>query len=315
MASIEYQSESKERLDRFLAALFSCSREKIQKLIETNKINVNNRPTRKSYLLKRGDKIEILDDSSEETRLDIPLSGIKSQAEFDKIPYFPLKLNVVKETRDFLIINKPAGLVVHPIKSFKEKTLVTALLNFYPEMLAMSGLRPGIVHRLDKDVSGLILVAKTPKAFDYFKDQFAKHLVQKEYLALVHGQPAKESGIIDLALAKKGAKIILAKKIDLKRIKESRTEYEVIQKFKDFSLLKVKTKTGRTHQIRIHLKSIGCPIVGDKEYRIKRQKSIDLGRIFLHSYKLGFYDLDGNWQEFQIDLPKELKQFLEKLEV
>jgi len=326
MAEIEYQSKDKERIDRFLATLLNCSREKIQKLLDENKINVNNRSAKKNYLLKPGDKIETFEDKIE-------------KKELDTIAYFPLKLDIVKEKPDYLVINKPAGLIVHPLRSLKEKTLATALLNFYPEISAIGGsppvggqaasggrnignpalagqinLRPGIVHRLDKEVSGLILVAKTQRAFDYFKEEFKKHRVQKEYLTLVHGQPTKKTGIINLALIKKGAKTLLAKTASLEKIKDSWTEYEIIKKFKDFSLLKVKIKTGRTHQIRIHLKSINCPIVGDKEYKIKRQKIINLGRIFLHSYKLGFYDQSGEWQEYQSDLPKELKTFLQSLD-
>lgn len=305
MAEIEYQSKDKERIDRFLATLLNCSREKIQKLLDENKINVNNRSAKKNYLLKPGDKIETFEDKIE-------------KKELDTIAYFPLKLDIVKEKPDYLVINKPAGLIVHPLRSLKEKTLATALLNFYPEIKgvgdpALAGLRPGIVHRLDKEVSGLILVTKAQRAFDYFKEEFKKHRVQKEYLALVHGQPTKKTGIINLALIKKGAKTLLAKTASLEKIKDSWTEYEIIKKFKDFSLLKVKIKTGRTHQIRIHLKSINCPIVGDKEYKIKRQKIINLGRIFLHSYKLGFYDQSGEWQEYQANLPNELTKFLEGL--
>ncbi len=334
MAEIEYQSKDKERVDRFLATLLNCSREKIQKLLDENKINVNNRSAKKNYLLKPGDKIETFEDKIE-------------KKELDTIAYFPLKLDIVKEKPDYLVINKPAGLIVHPLRSLKEKTLVTALLNFYPEIKgvgdpALAGLRPGIVHRLDKEVSGLILVAKTQRAFDYFKEEFEKHRVQKEYLALVHGQPTKKTGIINLALIKKGAKTLLAKTASLEKIKDSWTEYEVIRRFAPtrnyadrtrtnadiqrksassqrqsaniFTLLKVKILTGRTHQIRIHLKSINCPIVGDKEYKIKRQKIINLGRIFLHSYKLGFYDQSGEWQEYQKDLPMELKDFLNNLD-
>jgi len=331
MAEIEYQSPKRERLDKFLTNLFSCSRKKIQLLIKENKILVNNRPTKQNYLLRQGDKIENIDDKDKENQLD-------------EIPHFSLKLDIVKETSDYLVINKPAGLLVHPLRSFKEKTLATALINFFPKIKDVGdsvkagqiNLRPGIVHRLDKDVSGLILVAKTQRAFDYFKEQFAKHLVQKEYLALVYGRPAKESGIITLPLAKNGAKTTLAKKIDLGKIKESWTEYKVIKYFMStlnhtekkrtkidnqhqlanvFTLLKVKTQTGRTHQIRIHLKSIGHPIVGDKKYKIKRQKIIDLGRVFLHAYKLGFYDLAGEWQEYWADLPLKLKSFLKKIEM
>lgn len=237
----------------------------------------------------------------------------------DKRQDLEVKLDIIFENEDFLVINKPAGLVIHPVKSLAEKTLVTLLIEHYPTIKKVGesltpNLRPGIVHRLDKDVSGLLLVAKTQKAFDYFKKEFQQHRIIKEYLALVHGQPPKEKDTIQLALTKDSrGKMTLAKSANLEQIKESWTEYEIIKKFKDFTLLKVKILTGRTHQIRIHLKSINCPIVGDQVYKIKRQKKVDLGRIFLHAFHLAFEDPDRHLHDFKIDPPKELKDFLEIL--
>jgi len=226
---------------------------------------------------------------------------------------------IIFEDKDFLIINKPANISVHPLKSLEEKTLVSLLINLYPEIKKIddppaSRLRPGIVHRLDKDVSGLMIIARNQKSFEHFKKEFKNRRIEKEYLALVHGHLPKEKGVITLPLTRSKKGITLAKKIDLEKIKEAWTEYEVLKNFKNFSLLKIKTRTGRTHQIRVHSKTIGHPIVGDEKYKIKRQKVIPLGRIFLHAYKLGFYDLKGHWQEFKIDLPIELKNFLKKCE-
>jgi 23S rRNA pseudouridine1911/1915/1917 synthase len=243
----------------------------------------------------------------------------------DKNLDLEVKLDIIFENEDFLVINKPSGLVVHPVKSLAEETLVSLLLIHCPTIKNVGdpdktgnpptgGLRPGIVHRLDKNVSGLLLVAKTQKAFDYFKKEFQLHRMTKEYMALVYGQPPKERDIIQLALTKDSrGKMTLAKSANLEQIKESWTEYWVIKKFKDFTLLQVKILTGRTHQIRIHLKSIGCPIIGDTVYKIKRQKKVDLERIFLHAFHLAFKDPDGQARDFKIDLPKELKNFLEKL--
>jgi len=238
----------------------------------------------------------------------------------DNYHNFKIKLNILFENEDFLVINKPAGLVVHPIKSLEEKTLVTLLLKHCPNIKnvgdpSANNLRPGIVHRLDKDVSGLLIIPKTQSAFNYFKNEFQNHQIIKEYFALVHGQPKKEKDIISLALARDArGKITLAKSADLGNIKESWTEYEVIKKFKDFTLLKIKIKTGRTHQIRIHLKSIGHPIAGDQLHKIKRQKKVELNRIFLHAFHLNFTDLKGQTHDFKIDLPIELKNFLNVLE-
>lgn len=229
-----------------------------------------------------------------------------------------IKLEIIFKNPDFLIVNKPAGIPVHPIKSLEEKTLINLILPFYPEIKNIGDsktikLRPGIVHRLDEDVSGLMIIARTQKMFDHLKKEFAERRVKKEYLALVHGQLKENKKIITLPLIKIKGKTIPAKSVPIEKIKESWTEYEVLKKFKNFSLVKVKTKTGRTHQIRVHFKSIGHPIVGDEKYKIKRQKVIPLKRIFLHAFKLGFYDLKGYWQEFQIDLPEELQNFLQKI--
>lgn len=229
------------------------------------------------------------------------------------------KIEVIFENENFLIINKPANLLVHPISDkFQEETLIDWLLKYYPEIKKIGPPnRWGIVHRLDKDVSGLLIVAKTEKYFNHFKNEFANKRVEKRYLALVYSQPKSESGIITLPFTRgKNGKIILAKKAPLEKIKETWTEYKVVKKFKNFSLLEVKTKTGRTHQIRIHLRSIGHPIVGDKKYLIKPFRHLavnQLNRIFLHAYKLGFYDLEGRWLEFKIDLPEELNSFLKNL--
>lgn len=223
---------------------------------------------------------------------------------------------IIFEGPDFLIVNKPANLLVHPVKNLKEITLVDLLLKRYPEIknVGEDPLRAGIVHRLDKEVSGLMIIPRNQKSFEHFKNEFKNKKIEKKYLALVHGKVKKDEGIITLPLAKDKGKILLAKSIDLEKIKESWTEYEVIKRFKDFTLLKIRTKTGRTHQIRIHLKTIGHPIVGDEKYKIKRQKTIQLKRIFLHAYKLGFHDLAGNLCEYQIDLPEELKDFLNSLD-
>ncbi|MCX7778656.1 MAG: RNA pseudouridine synthase [Patescibacteria group bacterium] len=227
------------------------------------------------------------------------------------------KIKIIFENKDFLVLNKPAGLLVQPVKEMGEKTLIDWLLKFRPEIKEIGGdkLRPGLVHRLDQEVSGLMVIAKTQEFFEWIKNQFKDHQVKKEYLALVHGQPAKRKNFIILPLTKIKGATTLARRINLERIKEAWTEYEVLKTFQKFSLLKIKTKTGRTHQIRVHLKSIGHPIVGDRKYKIKRQKIIHLDqRIFLHAFKLGFFDFSKRWQEFQIDLPEELKNFLEKIE-
>ncbi|MFH1838642.1 MAG: RluA family pseudouridine synthase [Candidatus Kuenenbacteria bacterium] len=243
-------------------------------------------------------------------------------------------LDIIFENENFLVINKPAGLIVHPTTFKEENTLVNFLIEYCPQIKNVGDdkeLRPGIVHRLDKDVSGLMVIAKTQEAFDYLKKQFKKRKVKKEYYALVYGEVKEEKGIIDLAIgfSKRKSKIKMTV-FSQNKSKSAITKYEVLQKIANFTpsntskgnltgftLLKVKIKTGRTHQIRAHLNFIGHPILGDRIYRNKglerKIKNIKLDRIFLHSFKLGFYDLENKWIEFEKQMPEELNEIIKIL--
>jgi len=237
------------------------------------------------------------------------------------VDFFPKfdKVKILEQNEGFLIINKPSGLLVHPDKYSKEQTLVDILLKAYPKISGVGQLgRDGIVHRLDKDVSGIMVVAKTQKMYDFLIEQFQKNNVKKQYLALVYDQPPENKGTIDLPLArnKKGKIIALIYNKHVKLEKSAITEYEIKERFKKFSLLKICLLTGRTHQIRVHLRSIKCPIVGDQKYKLRDKKlksPLELNRIFLHSRYLGFYNLQNEWQEFRSELPKKLKEFLKNL--
>jgi len=217
---------------------------------------------------------------------------------------FNLKQNIIYEDIDFLIVNKPAGLLVHPTKYQKENTLVDFLKKYYPRITVVGEKeRPGLVHRLDQDVSGLMVVAKNKKSYESLTGQFKNHQVKKEYLGLTHGCPSQEKGTIDFPLArtKKGKLVAVKYEGKLKMKKRAETKYEVIKKFRKYSLLKIEPVTGRTNQIKIHLGAIGCPLVEVAD------------RVFLHASTLGFYDLKGEWRGFKIDLPEELKEFLKKI--
>jgi 23S rRNA pseudouridine1911/1915/1917 synthase len=226
-------------------------------------------------------------------------------------------LNILFTDPDFLIVNKPAGILVHPDKYSQEKTLIDLVLEKYPEIKGVGEeARPGIVHRLDKEVSGLLVVARTEPAYQNLCQQFKNGTVKKEYLALVHGQPPSSHDIIDLPLARneKGKIIAVQYRKGVKDEKPAKTEYWVEKKYENFSLFRVRILTGRTHQIRVHLRAINCPIVGDLQHGFKDKTfGNDLGRIFLHSSYLGFYDLDNKWVEFKSDLPEELNKFLSKI--
>jgi 23S rRNA pseudouridine1911/1915/1917 synthase len=225
-----------------------------------------------------------------------------------------LEPKIIFENKDFLVINKPAGLMVHAARvSSKhrvdevrgaEPTLVDWLLTNRPEIKNVGDeptLRPGIVHRLDKATSGVMIIAKTQETFLQLKKLFQEHRMQKTYFALVYGVPKKEKGIIDAPIGIKTG--TLKRSIhSSKMAKEAVTEYSVEKKSGEFSLLKVSPKTGRTHQIRVHLASIGHPIVGDMLYGKKVQPD-GVHRLMLHAASLSFSDDDGNRFEFEAPLP------------
>ncbi len=237
-----------------------------------------------------------------------------------------MNISIVYEDHNFLVINKPAGLIVH--KKNAEDTqpsVVDWVLQNYPKLekvgepFIASGVevsRAGIVHRLDKDTSGLLLVAKDDKTFFYLKDLFQNHKIQKYYLALVSGHPKNPSGTIDSPLGRIGmkrtTKIIGHKIIDKK---EAVTDYKTIRKFKEYSLLEVAPRTGRTHQIRVHLKSIGTPVAGDPVYSTKGAViPPSLTRLFLHAYKLEFKTPDGKRLVLECDLPEDLQKVTSELQ-
>jgi len=230
------------------------------------------------------------------------------------------KIKIIYQDKDILVVDKPAGLTVHPIKPGQSNTLVNQLLIQFPEIKnigdpstnsGQENLRPGIVHRLDKDTSGLMIIARNNQAFNFLKEQFAQRKVVKKYLALVFGKVKDKKGIIakSISLSKKDYKKRSALLDEKSR--KALTEYRVLKTFKDYTLLEVFPKTGRTHQIRIHLASIGHPIVGDKQYKFKRQTSPKkLSRQFLHASVLKFKLLNGKMIEFKSELPDDLEEVL-----
>ena len=224
---------------------------------------------------------------------------------------FDLKDNIVFEDDDLMVINKPAGIVVHPDNKHKENTLVDYIIKDYPEINNVGEVgRPGIVHRLDKDTSGLIIVAKNQKSYEYLVNLFKERKIEKKYFALVYGIMKELKGIISYSLEKRGR--VRAKLSSTSR--PAVTRYKVAEEFKeDFSLLDVKIETGRTHQIRVHLAKIGHPVVGDQQYRFKRKKKVDLDRQFLHAYYLKFKLPSGIEKKFEIGLPNDLENFLRSL--
>jgi len=230
-----------------------------------------------------------------------------------------MNIPIVYEDENLLVINKPAGLVAHPkLINDTQESVTSWFSKKYPKSINVGDdpLRPGLVHRLDKYTSGLLILAKTQKDFEFIKNLFKKRDINKKYFTLVYGVPKDKEGIIDLPLGKIGIKQTtrITGKKDLEE-KEALTAWKIKKAWNDFSLLEVSPKTGRTHQIRIHLNSIGHPIVGDLIYGNKKNKNseLKLNRLFLHAYSLEFQSPSGRMLRVDADLPEELSDFIAKI--
>ncbi|MEK9157883.1 MAG: RluA family pseudouridine synthase [Patescibacteria group bacterium] len=237
-----------------------------------------------------------------------------------------MEISKVYEDENLIVLNKPAGLIVHPKNATDEQSSVVSWLSSQYEDIEKVGepfiasgtesARAGIVHRLDKDTSGLLVVAKNDETFYYLKSLFQTRKIQKHYYALVYGRPKEGHGIIDAPMGRIGLKRTI--KLDGKKLLDSKpaiTEYSIAKGYTKYSLIDVSPKTGRTHQIRVHLQSIGCPIVGDPVYGPKGwQKPEGLMRLFLHAYRLEFNTQDGKSLVLEAELPEDLQKVLSVLE-
>lgn len=292
-------SENKCRLDKFLAiSKPEKSRSYLSKLIEDGNVLVNGKKEPASYRVKTDDEIslEIPEDS---------MTTIKAQ---------DIPLDVVYEDSDILIINKPQGMVVHPANGHHEGTLVNAILNHCTDLSSINGVvRPGIVHRIDKDTSGLICIAKNDNAHQNLAEQLKTHSMNREYYALVKGVIKENSGSINMPLAREKANRL---RMGIsKEGKPAVTHFEVVERYKDTTLVKCKLVTGRTHQIRVHMSAIGHPVEGDPLYYGKFYNRIYNNGQLLTAYKLHLtHPRTGKEMEFEIELPDYFKEILSKLE-
>lgn len=308
-----------KRLDVFLTEkLENITRSQIAKIIKSGNITVNgNIQDTPHYKVKEDDLFEI--SSLEKKKKEV----VKKIVEGEEPVFFTINdIDIIEENADYIIINKPAGLITHGDDHIAEKTLADLLLEKYPEMKKVGDdpHRPGIVHRLDKEASGLMVVARTNEAFEHLKEQFKKRRTKKIYITLVHGQMSKDEDTINFPIArstqgfKMAAKSYTDKGEKNKEGKAADTEFTVLEKFINYTLLKVRIKTGRTHQIRTHMLAYGNPIVGDKLYSTKytraKNEKINLGRIFLAAVELEFKDLHGEKRNYKIELPVELTELL-----
>lgn len=285
------------RIDKYLSEiLVEKSRSFIQGLIEKDNIKVNNKVIKSNYKLKPFDEIEVIFDEPEVLNVDP-----------EEIP-----LNILYEDTDIVVVNKEQGMVVHPAPGNYHGTLVNALLFHCKDLSSINGvIRPGIVHRIDKDTSGVLVVAKNDEAHNKLSEQLKDHSMKREYYALVEGRLKNDKGVIDKPLARN--------KKDRLKIgiveggKRAVTHYEVIERYNGYTLIKCILETGRTHQIRVHMASIGFPLVGDPLYGFKKQRFKLKGQM-LHAKTLGFIHPSQNkYIEFTTELPEYFQEIINKL--
>ncbi|MGH9776607.1 MAG: RluA family pseudouridine synthase [Candidatus Acidiferrales bacterium] len=297
--------ESSLRLDRFLASHFpELSRARLQQLVDAQRVEVNGRVCKRSHHLEAGETVII----------EIPVARV-STLEPEAVP-----LEVLYEDADLAILNKPAGLVVHPGGGARSGTLVQALLHRFPQLSSVGGpLRPGIVHRLDKGTSGVLVVALRDAAHHRLAEQFSSRNVSKTYLALVHGYLRGDSGRIELPIARD-----LRRRVRMtarrREGRPARTDWRVVLRVPGFTLVAAELHTGRTHQIRVHFSALGHPVVGDTLYGAPRFPKISgkefspLERPFLHAWRIAFaHPLTGKPVEARASLPGELADYFRRL--
>lgn len=310
------QEDAGKRLDVFLSALIpDLTRSQAKKKIEEEEFRVNNKIVTPHKALKAGDIVEAIIIERAPLREE-------EKEESRTVSVSAADLRIVAETKDWILLNKQPGVLMHPDRvhphAISTGTLIDAVIEHAPEIAKVGDdpVRPGIISRLDKDVSGLVVIAKTQDAFDELKHQFATHSVKKEYLALVHGELPKDAGDIKFRIARSSDKARMA------ALPESSTEgqvawthYDVVERFAGATLLKVQILTGRTHQIRAHLFAFEHPVMGDILYKLRRpDRKINSSRLMLQSVALSFKDpASGKEKSHRLDPDPEFDELMKKL--
>ena len=298
--TFRFDKEISERLDKFLVRqLPEFSRSRIQGLIADGFVDVNEHTAKKA-----GQTLE--SESMVTVRIPLP---VPTDLVAENIP-----LDILFENDDMLVVNKDAGMVVHPAVGHADGTLVNAVLGHDPEIEGIGGEeRPGVVHRLDKETSGLILLAKNERAHRWLQDQFRLRRVDKTYLALVDGRPPTPSGRVEAHIGRDPSHRKRMAIVSESRGREAISEYKTLESFKSHTLLEFHPLTGRTHQIRLHCEFLGCPIVGDKVYG-RKKTSVDIDRHFLHAARLKIIlPAETEPRTFEAPLPDELENVLAAL--
>ena len=292
------ESEEQKRIDAYISEKTEYSRTAVQRLIEENKIKVNGKKEKASYKIQKGDIIEIDEEPAREIELkaqDIPLQ-------------------ILYEDSDIIVINKPKGMVVHPANGNPDGTLVNAIMAICKDSLSGIGgkIRPGIVHRLDKNTSGAIIIAKNDKAHINLSEQLKNHKIKKTYIALVRGVVKENNATINIPIGRSKKD---RKKMDVdKNGKEAITHFKVLKRFSDCTLLEINIETGRTHQIRVHLSHIGYPIIGDDVYSNGKNKWNIVGQC-LHAKSLDFkHPINGKSMHIEAPIPEYFEKIIEEID-
>ncbi|WP_376771896.1 RluA family pseudouridine synthase [Paenibacillus rhizosphaerae] len=289
---------AKERIDKYITESWEedISRSQVQLWISAGHVLVNGQPVKANYKLSAGDRLEVT---------------VPEPAVVEIVPE-DIPLNVAFEDKDVIVVNKPRGMVVHPAPGHASGTLVNALMYHCKDLSGINGeLRPGIVHRIDKDTSGLIMAAKNDMAHASLAAQLKDHSVTRHYYALVHGNVSHDQGTIDAPIGRDSVDRKMYT-VTEKNSKHAVTHFTVKERFGDYTLLELQLETGRTHQIRVHMKFIGHPLVGDPMYG--RSKGIKMNGQALHAGVLGFiHPASGEYLEFSAPIPDDMEDLLTSL--
>lgn len=290
---MEVEVLREERIDKYLAEELGISRSTVKKMIDEGFVLVNGKKAKASLILSEADELFVKD-------------GFIKEASFEAED---IPINIVYEDNDLLVINKKSGMVVHPGNGNTSGTLVNALMHYTKNLSNKEAFRPGIVHRIDKDTSGLMLVAKNDKAHDILADGFKNKTIKREYIALVCGVIGEDSGVIDAPIGR-DAKDRKKMCVTSENSKKAVTHFKVLKRYEHYTLLRLILDTGRTHQIRVHMKYIGHPVYNDPVYG---KAYNDFGQ-FLHSASIDFEQPTTHEHlHFECDVPKEFQDFLDTL--
>ncbi|MGG3427036.1 RluA family pseudouridine synthase [Bacillus licheniformis] len=292
-----HEEHKGERIDKYLTAVEAdWSRTQVQQWIKEDRVLVNGNAVKANYKVHEGDAVSV--QVPEPEPLDVTAE--------------PMDLDIYYEDQDVLVVNKPRGMVVHPAPGHLTGTLVNGLMAHCDDLSGINGvMRPGIVHRIDKDTSGLLMVAKNDMAHESLVNQLVNKTVTRKYTALVHGVIPHDHGTIDAPIGR-DKKDRQSMTVTRENGKHAVTHFEVIERFDDFTVVECQLETGRTHQIRVHMKYIGFPLAGDPKYGPK--KTVDFNGQVLHAGVLGFdHPRTGEYVEFEAPLPDDMKNLLDKI--